>query len=293
MNASRNEDIQIISQDSERYPILLNEISSPPRQLFVRGDVKSLTALKPIAVVGTRKMTDYGRRVLHTIIPALVEAGATIVSGLAYGIDSLAHEIALEHGGQCIAVLANGLDSIYPTHHHGLAQRIILCGGAIVSEQPLGTKPLRQYFPARNRIISGLSQATIIVEAKEKSGSLITGKFALEQNRDVFAVPGSIFDDSQRGANRLISQGAYPVISVEDLLAQLQLASDRKKPAARKLTFESDEEKLIYETLKEPQTLNDISTSTSLSAALIAQLMSLMELKGTVRNLGGMRFGRA
>jgi len=291
MNPHSVDDIQIISKESGHYPILLREISSPPQRLFLRGNQELLSASLSIAVVGTRKISDYGHAVLQSIIPPLVRAGAVIVSGLAYGVDSVSHEIALEHGGKCIAVLGSGVDIIYPREHQGLALRILESGGAILSEHGAGVPPLPQFFPARNRIISGLSRTTLVIEAQEESGSLITAKFALEQNREVYAVPGSIFDDNQRGTNQLIAEGAYPLLSVEKLLAQLHL-SDSHPQQLPLLTFDSPEEKTLYEYLREPQSIDELSQSSRMATNMLNQLLSLMELKGLIRNLGGMRYLR-
>lgn len=278
--------IRALCRESDRYPLLLKEISSAPAFLFFRGDPALLSAVHPVAVVGTRRISDYGRQVLQDIIPPLVKAGVTIVSGLAHGIDGLAHEIALHHGGKCIAVLGNGLDIIYPSAHRNLARDILANGGAIISELPPGMGPLPQFFPARNRIISGLSKATIVVEAKEKSGSLITAQFALEQNRDVYAVPGNIFSENQQGANQLIAQGAYPLLSAQQLLHQLQLGADQALPEAAILSFDSPEEKTIYEALQEPLSLNELVQRGGVDITKISQLLSMMEIKGFVKILG-------
>jgi DNA processing protein len=280
------ESIQAISHEDESYPLLLKEISASPAFLFVRGDLSLLSAVQPIAVVGTRMISDYGKQVLYEMIPSLVRAGATIVSGLAYGVDSLAHEIALEHGGKCVAVLGSGVDIIYPAAHRTLSRKILEQGGAIVSELPLGMQPLPQFFPARNRIISGLSKATLVIEAKEQSGSLITAQFALDQNRDVYAVPGNIFSENQQGTNLLISQGAYPLLSVDSLLTQLHLKNGDVEKPATSLTFDTPEEKLIYESLQEPRSLDELHQLKGLEISKISQLLSLMELKGFVRSLG-------
>ncbi|MGE3278764.1 MAG: DNA-processing protein DprA [Candidatus Altimarinota bacterium] len=280
------ESIHSVNLQDADYPILLKEINSPPFVLFIRGDRHLLSALHPIAVVGTRKISAYGKQVLYELIPALVRAGATIVSGLAYGVDSLAHEIALEHGGKCVAVLGSGVDVIYPAAHRNLAAKIIESGGTIISELPLGMQPLPQFFPARNRILSGLSKATLVIEAQEQSGSLITAQFALDQNRDVYAVPGSIFSEGQRGTNQLISQGATPILSAPSLLQQLHLSSGKTSEVVQQLQFDVPEEKILYEHLREPRSLDELAQSSSLQISQISQLLSMMELKGMVRGLG-------
>jgi len=281
-----DESIHSLTLLDEGYPILLKEISAPPFALFVKGDAKLLSPLHPVAVVGTRKISDYGKHVLYDLIPPLVRAGATIVSGLAYGVDSLAHEIALEHGGKCVAVLGSGVDIVYPAAHRNLAKKILENGGTIISELPLGMQPLPQFFPARNRIISGLSKATMVIEAKEQSGSLITAQFALDQNRDVYAVPGSIFSEGQQGTNQLIAQGAIPILSIHSLLDQLHLTSNKASDPVQQLEFDTAEEKVLYEHLREPRTLDELAQSSTLQISQISQLLSLMELKGIVRGLG-------
>lgn len=279
-------EIRALSHHSDHYPLLLKEIGSAPAFLFYRGDPELLSRLHPVAVVGTRRISDYGRQVLQDIIPTLVKTGVTIVSGLAHGIDGLAHEIALQHGGKCIAVLGNGLDIVYPSAHRNLARDILANAGVIVSELPPGMGPLPQFFPARNRIISGLSKATIVVEAKEQSGSLITAQFALEQNRDVYAVPGNIFSENQQGTNQLIAQGAYPLLSSQHLLQQLQLSSDRELPPAKVLSFDTAEEKSLYEALQEPRSLNELAEQRGGDISNISQLLSMMEIKGFVKVFG-------
>lgn len=292
MNPHSGDDIRTVPKESEAYPMLLREIGSAPKCLFVRGNTQLLSASLLIAVVGTRKISDYGRQVLQEIIPPLVRAGAVIVSGLAYGVDSVSHEVALKHGGKCIAVLAGGVDIIYPREHHGLARKILENGGTIISEHEPGTESLKQYFPARNRIISGLSRATLVIEAQEESGSLITAKFALDQNREVYAVPGSIFDENQRGTNRLIAEGAYPLLSAEKLLSQLNLTLSPEQQIIPLLSFDSEEEKTLYEFLREPRSLEDLHQEIKLPAASLNQILSLMELKGIVMNISGSKYCR-
>ncbi|MDF2378793.1 MAG: DNA-processing protein DprA [Candidatus Gracilibacteria bacterium] len=285
--------ITVVSESNTNFPTLLKEISGTPHTLFVRGDTSCLNSRFPIAVVGSRKISSYGKAVLHEIIPPLVRAGATIVSGLAYGVDSLAHEIALDHGGHCIAVFGSGVDQIYPAEHHALANRILMSGGSLISEQALGTAPLRRNFPARNRIISGFSKSTLVIEARIKSGSLITADFALQQNRDVYAVPGDIFETNQKGTNMLISQGAYPIVSSLDLLERLNLLdSSTGQKIQRKLIFDSQQEEDLYHLLSTIQSMDDLSEQSSLDIQVLNQLLSLMELKGLIKNLGGMRYIR-
>ena len=284
--------IQVINLGDERYPYLLSEVKSPPACLYLLGSVSVLAQRDLVAVVGTRNISDYGIRVLHEIIPPLVKAGAVIVSGLAYGVDALSQQLALKHGGQCIAVLGSGLDTIYPRENTPLAREIVSNGGALVSELPVGTMPLAQHFPARNRIISGLAKATLVIEAQEKSGSLITANFALKQKRKVLAVPGSIFNPNQKGTNQLVNEGAVPILSVSGLLEHLNLNGENDALQDRSISFATPEEKLIYEILQEAHNLEEISRSTNLSATAISRTISLMELNGLIKNLGAMRYMR-
>ncbi len=279
-------DITTILKESADFPPLLKEIASPPKELFVRGSIPLLSSSPLIAIVGTRRISEYGKQVIHHIVPPLVKAGAVIVSGLAFGVDAYAHKVALEEQGKCIAVFGCGIDQIYPQENTALARKILELGGALVSEYPVGTPSLPHQFPVRNRIISGLSKATIIIEAKEKSGSLITANFALEQNRDVYAVPGNIFHDNQKGTNSLISRGAIPVTSAEELLDKLNLKKDEAAPTLF-LHFDSKEEETIFTCLQEPRSLDDLASATNLNPSLMSQTISLMELKGLVKTLGG------
>lgn len=215
------------------YPAALREIPDPPPYLFVRGKAPD-SDVRYVAVVGARAASDAGRRMARRLGFELAAKGFAVVSGLARGIDAEAHQGALDAGGTTVAVLGSGIDVIYPAEHRPLAEAILANGGAIFSELPVGTDPRPENFPTRNRIISGLSLGVVIVEAAEKSGSLITARMALEQNRQVFAVPGSPLGGKSSGSNRLIKQGAVLVDCVEDVLEELapQLAESATKPAA-------------------------------------------------------------
>lgn len=286
-------DVMLVHLGQKKYPPLLKQLeSAAPFCLFVRGNVSALTALNPIAVVGTRAISEYGKMALQEIIPPLARSSVTIVSGLAFGVDSLAHKIALEYHGRCVAVFASGVDLVYPALHWPLAKRIIEAGGALVSEQPLGEFPKKQHFPARNRIISGLCHSTIVIEAKLKSGSHITAKNAVDQGRNLYAVPGSIFLPNQQGTNWLISEHATPILSAADLLEKLRLDASLASRPGPELVFHSDEERLIYDALIEPRSLDDLSESLKLPIQKISKLISMMELKSIVLNFGGARYGR-
>lgn len=200
-----------ITKENLNYPQILKEINSSPKQLYIIGNTELLRK-KSVAIVGTRNCTKYGANTAEKLAYNLSNQNIIIVSGLARGIDKYAHIGALKAGGKTIAVVAHGLDMIYPSENRELAKNILYTGGTIISEYKVGTKPLKENFPARNRIISGISVATIIVEAEEKSGSLITANFALEQGRSLYAVPGSIYSKSSIGTNRLIKNGAGVIL---------------------------------------------------------------------------------
>ncbi|MBO6233341.1 MAG: DNA-processing protein DprA [Clostridia bacterium] len=206
-----------ITMENEKYPILLKQIYDPPKCLYVMGNIEILNN-QSIAIVGCREATEYGKKAATYFSYNLAKQNVTIVSGLARGIDSYSHIGTLKANGKTIAVIGSGLDIIYPKENEQLAKKIVEQGGAIISEYPLGTRPQKEYFPARNRIISGISQATLVIEAKEKSGSLITADFAMEQGKDVYSVPGNINSKNSVGTNNLIKDGAIPVSKFSDIL---------------------------------------------------------------------------
>jgi DNA processing protein len=276
--------ISKLSLESPRYPSLLLEINNPPKGIYVLGKLPSVPS---VAVVGSRRPTEYGRQVTYKLSSELASAGITIVSGLALGIDSIAHQAAIDAGGLTVAVQACGLDRIYPASHRGLAKRILSSGGAIVSEHPEGTPPLKHHFPARNRIISGLSLAVVVTEADASSGSLITANFALEQNRMVMAVPGNITSQRSAGPNNLIKAGAIPITSASDVLAALNIEAAQSKPVKP----DSKEEAVVIELISQGITSSEaLISSSGLSAAQFANVISLMEITGKVRNLGAGRW---
>lgn len=217
-----NNGIEAISILDKNYPALLKEIYQPPWVLFVKGNLNLLDKQPKLAVVGSRQATQYGKNAIRLMFPRLVEKGLVIVSGLATGIDTLAHEYAMKNGGNTIAVIAGGLYHVYPKENSELAREMMKTQ-LVVSEYPPDTKPMRWHFPARNRIISGMSNGTFIIEAKRKSGSLITANYAVNEGREVFSLPGSIFNPSSLGTNDLIKQGAKLVMSSEDILEELRL----------------------------------------------------------------------
>lgn len=274
--------IQYIDKSSKSYPSLLGEISSPPKGLYVLGKIPDLPM---IAIVGTRLPTDYGRVVTYKLAKGLAQAGFCLVSGLALGIDSIVHQAAIDAKGYTVAVLGCGVDEVYPRANRQIYTDIIGGRGAVISEYPPQTRPFKSYFPARNRIIAGMSMALIVTEADSKSGSLISANFALQQNKQVMAVPGNINNPKSVGPNNLIKLGANLIGDYSDVLALLDL----QLPAAKKVKPKADskEEANLIELL-EGQALSteQLIEKTGLEAAQIASVISLMEITGKIRNIG-------
>lgn len=286
------EKIKVLTIAEPDYPELLKQIYDPPLLIYYRGDLEAFGGFA-LAVVGARQYTPYGRQVTEKLARDLSLNGLTVTSGLAVGIDTLAHSAAMEAGGKTIAVLGSGLDqqNIYPSQNRYLADKIQAHGGLILSEYPLGTLPLKHHFPQRNRLISGLSQAVLVIEAGEKSGALITAGHALEQNREVFAVPGSIYSPSSAGTNNLIKMGAKLIMDARDIIESLNLADAAAYIENKKIIPESTEEELILKELAhEPVHIDEIKRLTKLDTAIINSTLTIMEMKGMVRNLGNMRY---
>lgn len=282
--------IRLLTWDSPDYPLCLREAPNAPPLLYVQGTLQEIDQLA-LAVVGTRRLTAYGRQVTHDLVAGLVRHNITIVSGLARGIDAVAHKTAVEMGGRTIAVLGSGLDCVYPTEHRQLAQNICKGHGAVISEYGLGVQPEAKNFPPRNRIISGLSLGVLVVEAGERSGALITVNFAAEQNRDVFAVPGNINSPVSVGPNRLIQQGATVVTCVEDILEELNVHMVRERTAVQMALPESAEEVALYAHLSnQPVHIDDLCRASSLPTGLVSSTLTIMELKGMVQQVGGMNY---
>ena len=283
--------ISVLTIKDKNYPKLLAQIYDPPAILYYKGTLPKKEDFL-VSVVGSRACTSYGRQVAEDLVYNLAKEGLTITSGLALGIDSIAHKAALEAQGKTIAVLGNGLDLIYPYSHKKLAEEIIEKDGAIVSEFPLGMPPLKQNFPQRNRIISGLSQATVVVEAALNSGALITAKSALEQNREVFAVPGSIYNPNSLGCNNLIKMGAHPVTSFEDILLELNIKPS-EKVKREKVKGETEEENLLLSLLShEPISIDKLKELSKLDIAVLNANLIMLEIKGVVKNIGGGQYIR-
>lgn len=219
MQLSKKE-IKVLSIENKQYPKLLKETDSPPLVLFVLGNMEVLNK-KGLTVVGTRKMTDYGRQVTSKLVKGLVKHGLVIVSGLARGVDGWAHRVCLGNKGKTVAVLGHGLDQVYPKEHRSLAKKIVKTGGAVISEYPLGFPIRKINFPQRDRILAGLTQGTLVIEGGSKSGTKITASFAADYNREVFCVPGKIDSPQSKGTAELIQEGAKLVTKVEDILEEL------------------------------------------------------------------------
>jgi DNA processing protein len=279
-------EIKKISIENGNYPKRLKEIKDPPKILYCLGEIKNEEDC--FAIVGARKCTNYGKEIAYRIASDLAEAGLTIVSGFAPGIDTMAHRAAIERGKRTIAVLGTGIDekSIYPKSNLKLIDKILENGGAIISEFEPGTHGTKYTFPQRNRIISGLSLGVLVVEARIQSGALITANYAKEQGRKVFAVPGSIFSQASRGCHFLIKNGAKLVESAEDILMELGI---RKKEVGKKeIKGETPEENLILEVLKEGALdVEKIIEKTKLSPSKVASILSILEIEGKIKNLGG------
>ena len=281
--------VKLITWEDEQYPKRLKEIAQPPPVLFIRGSI-NVEDDWAVSVVGTRRVTPYGRQVTMEIACFLAQNGVTVVSGLARGVDAIAHQTALQAGGRTMAVLGSGVDVIYPPEHRKIAEEIIK-QGAVISDYPLGTQPESSNFPPRNRIIAGLSLATIVVEAGETSGALITAEFAVEQGREVFAVPGSILTPQSEGTNRLIEQGARPLLRMTEILEVLKLEQIPEKQESRKSISASTEEKKLLNYLnQEPKHIDEICNLSGLPIQTVSATLTMMELKGLVTQVGGMNY---
>lgn len=285
------EKIKIVTIKDKFFPKLLKEIYSPPPLLYYKGEFEKTDEFS-VAVVGTRKISSYGKQVTQDIVEGLAKNKITVISGLAQGVDTIAHKSSLENNGRTIAVLGSGLDqqSIFPRANYALAREISE-SGVLVSEYPIDFPALRQNFPTRNRIISGLALGVVVIEAPEQSGALITANLALEQNRQVFAVPGSIYSKNSQGTNELIKMGAKAVSSAKDILEDLNLALSIQYVENKQIIAETKEEAIILEHLsKEPVHVNQIIKSSKLSSSLVLSTLTLMEMKGKIKNLGGTNY---
>ena len=296
---------ELITINNDAYPPLLRNIYDPPNVLYVKGNLPSPES-SAFAIVGTRGATSYGLNTCRELSQQLASRGITIVSGLATGVDTFAHQGALDAGGHTIAVMGNGLSRVYPAENIDLANQIVESSGALISEYPMEMAPLGKNFPPRNRIISGISIGVLVVEATEFSGSLITARHAAEQGRDVFAVPGDIRSAASKGTNRLIDEGAKLVRDVDDILSELPKfswtsATDKiEKPPTRvqkeqipkkpKLQL-TEEEKKIYDQINPPSThIDELVRSTGFPPGKVSSILLQLELKGAVEQLPGKHF---
>jgi len=286
--------ISLLSFWDENYPLLLKKIYSPPVILYCKGQ-----PLNPkddcVAIVGTRRFTAYGKTTTQRLVSDLISKNMTIVSGLARGIDTIAHRETVNGGGRTIAVLGSGVDVLYPSENRKLADAICE-NGTLISEFPLGTKPDRGNFPQRNRIISGLSHATVVVEAGDRSGAILTALNAVDQNRDIFAVPGRITDKQSVGANRLIRNGAIPVSHGDEIIREINPrlfhpVESVQKTISIQLT---DQERMIIENLgQDPVHIDELANSVDMNITSLLQILLKLELKNAVQQIGGKQFVRA
>jgi len=270
----------------KQLPEFVQNIHSAPKLLYVVGDLENLLQKPRVAVVGSRKVSPYGRSITTSLSGELARQGVVIVSGLALGVDALAHQAALDAGGLTIAVLPCGLDKIYPAANRQLATKIVAQGGALVSEYPPETIAFKQYFIARNRLVSGLADGLLITEAAEKSGSLHTARFALEQGREVMAVPGSILSETSVGTNNLIKAGAAPITSAEDVLQILGLKSRLEADKPLPKGSNDYEQRLIDLIVQGTYDGNDLLVASEFDTAIFNQTLTMLEITGKIRAVG-------
>ena len=290
----KNLRIEVITWKDEGYPALLRKIEYAPPVLYICGKLTDDDRHYTIGIVGTRKMSTYGRQVTEHLTRELVKGKITVVSGLAMGVDTVAHTTALDAGGRTIAVLACGLDTIYPPANHGLARRIVESGqGALLTAFPLGIKPDAGNFPARNHIISGLSLGILVTEAPQKSGSILTANSALAQGREVYAVPSNIFSPSGSGSNKLIRDGAHPVTSISDILEHLNIHIFPAENEIHTRAPQNEEEKILLAVLtREPQHIDDLIRQAELPAHIVTSTLTILELDDMVKQVGNMQYIR-
>jgi DNA processing protein len=283
------EGLHVLTWEDADYPPLLREIYGPPPVIYVRGTLLPEDQWA-VAIVGTRRATAYGKQAARMLGQDLAQNGVTVVSGLARGIDSEAHQGALEGGGRTIAVMGCGLDRVYPPEHRRLAHTIAE-HGALISDYPLGTPPDGRNFPPRNRIISGLSQGVLVVEAGAQSGALITVDFAVDQGREVFAVPGNIVSRSSAGCNRLIQNGAKMVLRVQDILEELNMTMLGQQAEVRAAVPDNETEAHLLDLVSDqPLHVDEICRQSELPIHEVSSTLAMMELKGLVRQVGGMQY---
>lgn len=284
--------ISHISATDSTFPDKLLTISEPPKALYYLGDLKAALDSPALAVVGSRKVSPYGRQITEKLVRDAAKQGITIISGLALGVDALAHHAALTERARTIAVLPSGLDKIYPASHRGLAEEILKSGGALVTEYPAETEPYKPNFIARNRIVAGLSDAVLVTEAAAKSGTLHTANFALEQGKTVMAVPGNITSELSAGTNNLIKAGAIPVTEIRDILSAMGLERARRKVAQP--IGDTEEETLILQLLFAGiSESSQLLYQTELAPHIFNQSLTMLEIQGKIKPLGAGNWGLA
>lgn len=288
----QRENILAISIEDPRYPTLLKEIPDNPYLIYMKGNLECLS-IPLVAIVGSRKLTTYGSQVARSFARDLAGSGVCIVSGLAFGIDATAHRGALDAKGKTIAVLGNSLDdeSIAPRTNFQLAQEIIASDGLLISEFPIKTNADVWTFPARNRIMAGMCQGTLVIEAALKSGSLITANLAVDYNRDVFAVPGSIFSSQSEGTNKIIKAGAKLVTSAKDILEELRIEKNEETSQEELgISFTTKENKVCKILSHESLHIDTIAKLTKLDTSTISSVLAILEIKGVIKNVGGQNY---
>ena len=289
----------LVESSSDDFPALLSDIPNSPERLFVRGSVDALH-MPAIAIVGSRNPTAQGQRDAYAFAKHLGGAGFCIVSGLAQGIDAAAHEGALEAGAMTVACLAHGIDQVYPTSNTTLAERIVNSKGALCTEFPVGAGPRREHFPQRNRLISGLALGTLVVEAAQRSGSLITARLAGEQGREIFAIPGSIHNPLSRGCHRLIRQGAKLVESASDIVDELgslverliQIPESIETTTTGSIDGDADYEMLLETMAFDPATADQLASRSGLTIDQVSSMLLILELEGKIESQAGGRYSR-
>lgn len=281
-------DIRRLTPAYPEWPNVLAQASPPSQRLFVRGILPSVPG---VAVVGTRKMSAYGRACVEMLVPEIVRLGRPVVSGLALGVDGVAHDAALRAGGATFAVIGSGVDdaSIYPRAHFGLAKRILEAGGGVISEYPRGAPGLPHHFPERNRIVAALSSAVLVIEAPRKSGAMITARLALETGRDVWAVPGPITHPNSEGPNALIRDGATPICGVDDITIALGVAP-RQERLPLPVSLSPDERAAIEAIASGRDTADALAKALGRPVTAVSGLLTSLELSGAVRSVGGGRY---
>ncbi|MBI5622107.1 DNA-protecting protein DprA [Candidatus Falkowbacteria bacterium] len=289
---TQEQGVKLLTYTDSAYPALLLEIYDYPPLLYYRGDLSCL-ARSTVAVVGTRKMSYYGQEMTQALVSGLVSSGITIVSGLARGIDSVAHHATLQEQGLTAAVLGTGLDwrSFYPRENVPLAERMIAQGGLLLSEFPCGMPGNKENFPRRNRLISGLSLGTVVVEAGVQSGALITARLALDQNREVFAVPGNIHTPVSAGPHQLLKAGAHLVTQASDILEVLDLTSSIKHATIAQVVADNPAEAAVLALLsKEPRAIDEVMRVSGLAGSRVSATLTILEVAGKVRDVGGKNY---